>query len=402
MSFEKGQLHIFGILFDTQELYLLPFMLIILFTGIFFITSVLGRIWCGWGCPHTMFRVIFRDLIETKILKIRKSISNKQRDIDFSTSLNSFKKIIAILIWFILSLVITSNFIWYFVPPNDFFSYLEDYSNHKILMIFIFGISAFLTIEIIFIKENFCIYMCPYARVQSVLYDSNTKTVIYDVNRGSRIYDENNNKLSKNEIKGECINCNACVKVCPTHIDIRKGLQLECINCLECVDACTNVMNRFGKKTLVSWDSLNYINNKSRNYINGKNIGYFGLISIVLIISGILITTRSSMLLNINRTTESYKLIGTGEVENHYVMLFHNTDNKPHTYYLEVINNNNIGVKYPSKPFTLLPDQKIKKRVYLSSPNNTSGIISIQIKGYALDNEKIHKIKETIFVYPKK
>ena len=161
-------------------------------------------------------------------------------------------------------------------------------------------------------------------------------------------------------------------------------------------------MHKFGKKSLISWDSLNYINNKNKNYINGKNVGYFVVIAIVIIIIATLATTKSSMLLNINRTAESYKLIDTGEVENHYVILFHNTDNKPHTFYLEVIDNDNIRVKYPSEPFVLLPDQKIKKRVYLSSPNNTNDIVPIKIKGYATDNEKINKVKESIFVYPKK
>lgn len=407
LSFDKLQLHLLGVVFSMQELYVMPFLVITLFVGIFLLTSLAGRAWCGWACPHTIFRVIYRDLIETKLLRLRRSIENKQVKPDLSSGINKLKKIIGIILWFILSLIAASNFLFYFVPPSDFFTYLLDYQNHMVLVGFLAAITAFLTLEIAFVGETFCIYVCPYCRVQSVLYDNDTKTVIYDTKRGSNVYN-NGILLDKSQISGECVACNKCVRICPTHIDIRRGLQLECINCLECADACSSIMDKFNKKTLVSWSSTNAMdNNSSVKYFRGKTIGYMVVIAIVLGIAIFLSQGKSSMLLNINRTAESYKILENGDVENHYMMMFHNTDSKEHTYYFKITNNNDILIKKPSEPFIIKPGEKLRKRVFLYTSKNLSKnsgdtIIPITIMAYASDDANINITKESIFVYPQR
>lgn len=408
LSFDKKQLHILGIVFDMQELYLMPFLLIILFVGIFLLTTLAGRAWCGWACPHTIFRVIYRDIIETKILGLRKSIENKQKQPDLSSFQNKIKKVIGIILWAALSFIAASNFLLYFVPPSDFFAYLNDFNNHKVLLGFIIAITTFLTLEIIFVQENFCIYVCPYCRVQSVLYDNDTKTIIYDTNRGSKVYDKNGKALSKDEISGECIDCHKCVRVCPTHIDIRKGLQLECINCLECADACSSVMGKLNKISLVRWSSINSIDNNSKvRYFRGKTIGYILVILIALFVAIFLSLNKSTMLLNINRSSESYKILENGEIENHYLMLFQNTDNKPHTFYFRILDNDDINIRLPKESFEIKAGGKMRKRVYLYTlkNNNTESsdkIIPITIEAYATDDKNIKITKKSIFVYPQK
>lgn len=406
LSFDKKQLHILGIVFDMQELYLMPFLLIMLFVGIFLLTTLAGRAWCGWACPHTIFRVIYRDIIETKILKLRKSIDNKQKNPDLSLWQNKIKKVIGVIIWAFLSFLAASNFLLYFVPPSDFFNYLADYNNHKILLGFIIAIATFLTLEIIFVQENFCIYVCPYCRVQSVLYDNDTKTVMYDVNRGSKVYDANGVALNKKEISGECIDCQKCVRVCPTHIDIRKGLQLECINCLECADACSSVMGKLNKISLVRWSSANSIKTNSNiKYFRGKTIGYILVLIVALSIAIFLSLNKSTMLLNINRSSEAYKILENGEIENHYLMLFQNTDNKAHKFYFRITDNDNIKIRQPKEEFEIKAGGKIRKRVYLYTLENyntesSDKIVPITIEAYATDDENIKITKKSIFVYP--
>src|SRR5690606_6800154 len=186
LSFDKKQLHLLGTAFDMQELYLMPFLLMLLFIGIFAVTAIGGRAWCGWACPQTIFRVIYRDLIESTLLKLRR-IKNKQKDIDLSKNANRVKKAVGVVLWSILALVAASNFMWYFVPPQDFFAYIQNSLEHMFLIGFVLAIAGFLIYDVIILKEDFCVYICPYSRVQSVLYDNNTLHAIYSNQRGGAI-----------------------------------------------------------------------------------------------------------------------------------------------------------------------------------------------------------------------
>jgi cytochrome c oxidase accessory protein FixG len=407
LSFDKKQLHLLFTSFDMQELYLMPFLLIILFLGIFFMTTLGGRVWCGWMCPQTIFRVIFRDLIETKLLKIRRNISNKQSK---PKEGQWGKKALAIAIWAILSFIAASNFMWYFVPPEDYILYLQNPADHPVLLGFIGTITAFLIYNIIFLKENFCIFVCPYARVQSVMYDDDTIQTIYDTKRGGIIYDQNGKKLwskppGEND---ECTGCEACVRVCPTHIDIRKGMQLECINCLECADACTKVMNKLGKETLIAWTSPNAVSSRQKvKFVRARTIGYGVVLLIAFSLLMFMSTKKEHMLLNINRTTRLYK-VQDDKIQNAYTFLFQNTDHADHTYYFEV-NHPDIKIDRPQKPFLLEAGKKAKKIVVLSTDKELSSEdrkdspIPIKIKAYAVDaKDFINVERDAVFVYPRK
>ena len=116
LSFDKKQLHLLGTAFDMQELYLMPFLLMLLFLGIFAATSLGGRAWCGWTCPQTIFRVIYRDLIESTLLGLRR-IKNKQKDPDLSKAENKTKKVIGLILWTCLSILTASKLLWIFVLP---------------------------------------------------------------------------------------------------------------------------------------------------------------------------------------------------------------------------------------------------------------------------------------------
>ena len=415
LNFDHMQLHLFFVRFDMQELYLMPFLLWILFFGIFFITTLGGRVWCGWSCPQTIFRVIYRDLIETKLLRLRKRISNKQIEPDMSKPENKVKKVIAILLWSVLAFIAAADFIWYFVPPEDFLRYIQDPANHTILMGFWIGTALFLIADVVFIKENFCIYICPYARVQSVLYDEDTFQTVYDYKRGGRIYDEHGNLIvhNKKELKAqkedaECTLCESCVKVCPTHIDIRKGMQLECINCLECADACTKVMGALGKESLVRWTSYHALETGEKTRVfRFRIIAYLVMLTIAFVALFWMGSKKEHMLLNINRTSQLYKIEPDGRVRNTYVFLFQNTQNKKHKYYFEIVNNKDIKIVRPKKPFTVVPGKKVKKVVILETDkvlakDTTKDVpIPIKIKAYAVDDPKIAVYRDTIFVFPR-
>jgi cytochrome c oxidase accessory protein FixG len=408
LSFDKKQLHLFFTTFDMQELYLMPFILILFFLGIFFMTTLGGRVWCGWSCPQTIFRVIYRDLIETALLGIHKSIKNKQKGAEEGSG---FKKIVAVVLWAVLAIIAASNFLWYFIPPEDFFEYLQNPAEHPVMVGFLAGVTLFLVYDIVSLKENFCVYICPYARVQSALFDENTLQTIYDEKRGGIIYDATSGiKLGSKPplASDDCTGCEACVRVCPTHIDIRKGMQLECINCLECADACTPIMEKLGKTSLITWTSSNAIDKGTKTqYIRFRTIAYGVALTIALIALFIMGTKKEYMLLNINRPSQLYKILDDGKtIENAYTFLFQNTDSKDHQYYFD-ISHASVKIDKPTEPFLLRAGEKMKKIVLLTSVpeqiKDEGEALPIEIKAYALDDkDKILVLRKTIFIYPKK
>ena len=412
LSFDKKQLHLMGIAFDMQELYMMPFLLMLLFLGIFAVTAIGGRAWCGWACPQTIFRVIYRDLIESKLLKLRR-IKNKQKEPNYSKAENSAKKVIGIILWSILSLLAASNFMWYFVPPEDFFAYIQNPTEHMFLIGIVLGIAAFLIYDVVKLKEDFCVYVCPYSRVQSVLYDDNTLQAIYSTNRGGNIYNGDKEKIifkTKDlpDPTNECTTCEACVTVCPTHIDIRKGLQLECINCLECVDACTSVMGKLGKESLVQWTSTNKIEKDVPTKVIRKSTILYSVA--LLVIVGLLFVMggkKEYMLLNVNKTTQLYKIKENNVVTNNFLFLFQNTDSKKHKYALEIIDNKDIYIKR-FKPFTLSAKKLAKKVVVLGTDKilvndkTKDTPITVTIRAYAIDEpERVQVFRKAVFIYPR-
>ncbi|OIP55614.1 MAG: cytochrome c oxidase accessory protein CcoG [Helicobacteraceae bacterium CG2_30_36_10] len=425
LSFDKMKLHLAFIQFDMQELYLMPFLLILMFLGIFAMTVVGGRVFCGWMCPQTIFRVIYRDLIETKILGMRKRIKNKQQEPDMSKTENKVKQVIAILLWTALSIIASANLLWFFVPPEDFFAYLADFDNHWIVFGTLIAMTLFLVYDIIFLKEDYCAYVCPYSRIQSVLYDDHTVMALYNTHRGGDIYDAEHNKvftkqkeLQAFEPSAECTTCESCVTVCPTHIDIRKGLQLECINCLECVDACTTVMGKLGKPSLVTWSSdYEIIDQKGKTkYFRPKILAYIGILVVITIILGMMGSTKEHMLLNINKETRLYstKSMPDGKVavENAYEFLLQNTENKKMKFYFEVIPpkgmEGKITIVRPNEAFEVVPGIKKKKIVVLRTTEalvddeRKDTVIPITIRAYALGHEeKIVILRNSTFIFPK-
>ena len=407
LSFDKLQFHFLGSVYSVSELYVMPFLLMFLFIGIFAMTSMFGRIWCGWSCPQTIFRVIYRDLIEGTILDLRR-IKNKQKDIDYSKKSNQIKKYIAVLLWFIITLIISSNFMLYFIPPEDFFVYIQNPAEHSFMIIFILTVALFLVYDIVFMKENFCVYICPYSRIQSVLYDDNTKQVTYDFNRGGKVYENGAKSIFKAKQWSnfeECTTCEACVKVCPTHIDIRKGLQVECINCLECSDACASVMGKLNKESLINWGSTNkVINKKNVSIFTKRNMTYFVSLFLSIFLAFYFSLQKEEFLVNVNKTTELYSIKENGIISNNYILTIHNTQDKDYTFNIRLVENKGFKIK-KFDSFELKAGDKTKKILILETTDDFVKLekkpskISIEI--FAKEDEKVKIIRQIAFFYPK-
>jgi len=211
------QLHFFGINLWMEEFFIVLIAIIFISFLIIFITLLLGRVWCGWVCPQT----VIADF--TAFVEKMKAKGLLHRSVAYSLIL-------------VISIFIAANLIWYFVSPYEFIPGIIKGSLGDVVWSFWIVLTGIIFLNFILLRQKFCATVCPYAKLQSTLFDSRTLTVAFDPRR-----------------KGECIECMACVKTCPVGIDIRDGMNAACIHCAECIDRCATIMEPRKKKTLVDY-----------------------------------------------------------------------------------------------------------------------------------------------------
>jgi cytochrome c oxidase accessory protein FixG len=281
LDIAKRQFHLFGITLAPQDLWVLFFGITGLGFGLFFITSLLGRLWCGWACPYTVFlEHIFR-----RIERLIDGDAPARRKLDAArwNLTKIWKRALKHGIYLFCAALLAHVFLSYFVSLKSLYGFmLENPTAH----LKPFVVAAFLTGAFYFcfawFREQFCIIMCPYGRLQSALSDDDTVVIGYDGVRG-----EPRGKAS-DPSNGSCIDCHRCVNVCPTGIDIREGLQMECIGCAACVDACDEIMLKVGRpKGLVRYDSMNALAGKKRRLLRPRifayaTLGLLGLIALIV------------------------------------------------------------------------------------------------------------------------
>lgn len=274
----------FGMRFRSHDaplafLFLITFVLVLAF-----VTAVWGRIWCGWACPQTVFiETIYRKIefwIEGGYLQRRKLRSS-------SWSLYKLKKFLQKwCVFFLVSSVIAHSFIAYFTGSLELLKMIQgspaENWNYFLIVLFVTGLLLF---NFAWFREQFCVIMCPYGRIQSVLLEPSSLAIVYDETRGEPRRGSNLEAKST----GDCVSCNRCVEACPTGIDIRNGLQMECIACTACVDACDEIMRKVKKPTrLISYKTLD---NSPLTIFKVKTIFYS---VIILMAMGVLVYSFQS------------------------------------------------------------------------------------------------------------
>lgn len=261
-----------------------PLILLILLGFVFtmgLITSLYGRVWCGWACPQTVF-------IDTIYRKIETFIEGKPRQrqkLEMSpwSIRKVFKKILKWFLYLIVTLHISHSLLGYFIGTRKlFWITLSPPTEHMNLFIFMVVITAILLFDFGWFREQFCIIACPYGRFQAVMMDAQTLTVVYDYNRGEPRRNHTSSESAQKD-EGDCINCFHCVKACPTGIDIRRGTQLECIACTNCIDACDDIMLKVHKDPgLIRFDSEDSLNGQNKKGNRVRSYFYGAAIAVVL------------------------------------------------------------------------------------------------------------------------
>ncbi len=267
-------------------------MFLVLVSGLFFVafmTSLFGRVWCGWGCPQT----VFIQSIFMKIETLVEGRARQRRELDRAPwSINKvLRKIIKWVLFTIVSLHITHTFIGYFVGPHELFRMsMHSPGENPGVFIAVMIATGIILFDFGWFREQFCIIACPYGRMQSVLMDENSLVVAYDPVRG----EPRRNPEVPREKEGDCINCYACVRVCPTGIDIRRGTQLECIACTQCIDACDEIMAKVKKPAgLIRYSSEIELTGGTHKLVTPRAIVYL-IICLTFITSFFFFLNRST------------------------------------------------------------------------------------------------------------
>lgn len=333
LDVEHRRFHAFGLTLLAQDLWVMFFLLSGLGFSLFFITSLLGRLWCGWACPYTVFlEQVFRR-IERLIdgdASARRKLARSPR-----TTGKVARFLVKNFLYVLTSTLIAHVFVSYFISlPRLYQFMLQGPVSSPISFGVVTALTGVLFYSFAYFREQFCIILCPYGRIQSALTDDDTIIIGYDEKRG-----EPRGKVT-NPLAGSCVDCRRCVQVCPTGIDIRNGLQMECIGCAACIDACDDIMTKLKRPTgLVRYDSMRSLAGGKRRILRPRIYAYSVLALLGLVAMGVTMFNRAKPFhAEISRMRGASFYTDVSAVRNHYQLRLANKRNQPATFTISLEN----------------------------------------------------------------
>jgi cytochrome c oxidase accessory protein FixG len=407
----QRQFYVFWVTFGPQDGMLLGWLLIISAFALFTVTALLGRVWCGFTCPQTVWTLMFiwaESFCEgdrNKRIKLDASEWNFEK---------TWRKGSKFLIWFLIAFITGATFVGYFYPIRDLLlnfiplvnenGFLEiQFNGHVVFWTLFFTFMTYMNAG--FLREQVCKYMCPYARFQSVMYDQDTLAVHYDSARGEP---RGAHKISetKADDKGDCVDCSWCVQVCPVDIDIRDGLQYECINCGLCVDACNTVMDKVGlDRGLIRFTSEDQLENGETHFVRPRVFGYMGIFLVMVGLFVFTVAKRDPVTVDVNRDrgARMYRLQGEN-IQNVYTIKVHNMDRQEHIFDLQVESIDG-SAEFTIKRYKPVPIEKneiynipVRVETKLSDLKDVKTTIIFTLT--AVEDESIVAREETTFIAP--
>lgn len=380
--------HLFGFTFLPTDTVLLALAILTTFLGIFFVTALFGRMWCGWACPQTVYmEFVFRPI--ERLFTGRSGCGGKPKK-----DLPSWKRFAMYATYLVICLHLAQTFLAYFVGTDAIREWMWGSPlEHPAGFIIVAAITIAMMIDFAYWREQLCIIGCPYGRFQSVLLDRNSKIVAYDPNRG-----EPRKPLRKSEIKdaanpfadrGSCIDCGACVHVCPTGIDIRDGLQLECVNCTQCIDACDEIMDRTEQpRGLIKYTSEAALAGEPTKLFRPRTAIYGSLISGLAALFLTMLVGRPHADVTLMRGMgRPFVVMESGEVENNMRVKLTNRTDSVRSYHLEVLEPSGLHIRAARDKVELQPGETVTEPLHVMAPQSAFVNGRVDAKLIVVDDE---------------
>ena len=355
---------IIGKTFLPTDTLLLALLLLMVFVTIFLLTALLGRVWCGWGCPQTVYMELIYRPIE-RLFEGRHYRSSK-------APYHPLRRLGKYLVFLLISMFLAHTFLAYFVGVEELATWIRqspfEHPKSFMVMAVVTGLMMF---DFCYFREQVCTLMCPYGRFQSVLLDRQSLVISYDEKRGEPrgpLHKQQHAAHQDDPDAGDCIDCKLCVATCPTGIDIRQGLQMECVACAQCIDACDSIMDNIGRpRGLIRYSSQEAMQSGQSRWFRPRVVLYPLVLLAVATLFVVVLTTKSSAEVTFlrNRATP-YRMLDDGRISNVVMLNVINRDEEVRTYDVELVGT---GVMETAElPLVLQPGESRTIALHVTLP----------------------------------
>jgi cytochrome c oxidase accessory protein FixG len=393
------QFHIFGATYWPQDFILLSAILIIAAFGLFFITVLAGRVWCGYACPQSVWTWIFM-----RIEQLTEGDRGQRLKLDAAPW--SLRKILRRGakhgLWLVVSLVTALAFVGYFTPIRTLVGELVALELGSTTAFWLLFFSAATYINAGWLREKVCRDMCPYSRFQSVMFDRDTLVISYDAARGESRGPRRKDADYRAEGLGDCVDCTLCVQVCPTGIDIRDGLQLDCIGCGACIDACDSIMDKLGyARGLVRYSSERELAGGQTRWLRPRLLGYAAMLALMLGAFAWALAARPLLSLDVTRDRGLFRENVAGQIENSYSLKLINKTQQPRRYALTLADEGAFELHGP-RQLHLAPgeirDLPVSVALTAGRPASSTQTLRFEVRDLAEPSSRA--VTESTFIAP--
>ncbi|PJK33241.1 cytochrome c oxidase accessory protein CcoG [Pseudomonas sp. S10E 269] len=395
----ESKFHIFGATFWPQDFILLSALLIICAFGLFAITVFAGRVWCGYTCPQSSFTWLFM-----WCEKVTEGERNQRIKLQAAPwSLNKVARRSAKhTLWLGISVLTGLTFVGYFTPIRPLAAELLTWQMGGVSLFWMLFFTGATYINAGWLREAVCMHMCPYARFQSVMFDKDTLTISYDVARGEHRGPRKREVNPADVGLGDCIDCQLCVQVCPTGIDIRDGLQMECIGCAACIDACDSIMDKMGyPRGLVSYTSEHQLQGGKTHLLRPRLIGYSAVLLVMIAALVVALVERPMVSLDVTKDRGMFRENAQGQIENIYSLKVINKTQQRQDYRLELVDADGFQLQGKTE-ISLAPgeisDVPVSVALLADKPVSTSQTLRFKVSG--VREPWIYSAADSRFVAP--